>query len=119
LLVRLQDGFGGANIALSDRLYNPSDCDGERLALFGLPIDARGKLLNHGPIAFGRSCLLGFRWDLVKRQCEVSVDGEKTLTLPMLNAPNMGVSYLRIRSTAETTDLAGMLIENVAMEVSN
>ena len=40
------------------------------------------------------------------------------LTLPMLNAANKGVSYLRIRSTAEATDMAGMLIENVSMDLT-
>jgi hypothetical protein len=113
--VMLQEGFGGANIALCDSFYNPGEYDGERFAIFGLPIDADGKMLNHGPLDLGKSCLLEFRWDLGERECEVTVDGNKMFTLPMLYAANKGVSYLRIRSTAEATDAAGMLIENVSM----
>ncbi len=117
LRVMLNKGSGGANIALCDRFYNPGDYNGERFAIFGLPIDADGKLLNHGPIGFEKPCLLELRWDLAQRKCDVSVDGDNVVTLPMLNAANKGVSYLRIRSTAETTDAAGMLIENVSMDV--
>ncbi|MEX2170097.1 MAG: sialidase family protein [Pirellulales bacterium] len=117
LRLMLPEGFGGANLALCDRFYNPGDYNGERFAIFGLPIDSGGKLLNHGPLDFGRSIVLEFRWDLAKRQCEVSAGGEKVVTLPMLNTANKGISYLRIRSTAETTDSAGMLIENVSMDL--
>jgi hypothetical protein len=115
--VMLKDGFGGANIALCDRFYNPGEYDAERLAVFGLPIDSHGKLLNHGPLDLDKWLELKFRWDLEGRECAVTVDGNKMFTLPTLNAANKGISYLRIRSTAEQTDAAGMLIENVSMDL--
>jgi hypothetical protein len=114
----LNEGFGGANLALCDRFYNPGDYDGERFAMFGLPIDSRGTLLNHGPLEFGKSHTLEFSWDLAKRQCDVSIDGKRAITLPMLNAANKGLSYLRIRSVAEATDSAGLLIERVSMDLN-
>jgi hypothetical protein len=117
LQMTLNKGFGGANIALCDRFYNPGEPNGERFAIFGLPIDANGKLLSDGPLEINKSCLLEFRWDLDKQQCEVSVDGKKVLSLPMLYRANKGVSYLRIRSTAKETDAAGMLIEHASMDL--
>ena len=117
LRLMLNEGFGGVNIALCDRFYNPGEYNGERFAIFGLPIDVDGKLLSHGPLDIGKSYLLELRWDLDKRECDVSVDGKSLLTLPMLYTANRGVSYLRIRSTAEAPDPAGVLIENVSMEL--
>ena len=114
LRVMLNDGFGSATIALCDQLYNPSDTNGERNAIFGLPIDAQGKLLNHGPLVTSEWHDLEFRWDLNKRECDVYIDDMKALTLPMLNAAKHGISYVRIRSTAEAPD-AGMLLESVSM----
>lgn len=117
LRVMLNEGFAGANIALGDRFYNPGEPNGERLAVFGIPIDSAGKLLNHGKLDAGKSHELEFRWDLAKQQCEVSIDGAKTVTLPQLYPANKGVSYLRIRSIANATDPAGMLVESVSMEL--
>jgi hypothetical protein len=117
LRVTLNKGFGGANIALCDRFYNPGENEGERFAIFGLPIDANGKLLNHGPLETNKSCVLELRWDLAKQQCEALIDGQHVLTLPMLNRANKGVSYLRIHSIADEADAAGMLIENVSMDL--
>jgi hypothetical protein len=117
--VMLTGGFEGANIAFCDRFYNPGESNGEQFAVFGLPIDSHGKLLNHGPIDFDKWLELEFSWDLDKRECSVTVEGNRTVTLPLLNSANKGVSYLRIRSTAEEADAAGMMIENVSMELGN
>ena len=118
LRVMLNDGFGSATIALCDQLYNPSDTNGEKNATFGLPIDAQGKLLNHGPLVASEWHDLEFRWDINKRECDVYIDDMKALSLPMLNPAKHGISYVRIRSSAEAPD-AGLLLESVSMRLEH
>jgi hypothetical protein len=116
LRLMLQHGFSGASIALCDQFFNPSDSDGERHAIFGLPIDSTGRLFAHPALEAGTWYTLQLQWDSTKGRCEVSLDGQKFMTLPMLHAANKGISYVRIRSVAEATDPAGMLIERVSMD---
>ena len=117
LRVMLKEGFGSANIALCDQFFNPGDYNGEKDAIFGLPIDSGGKLLNHGPLAMALWHTLELRWDLTTRQCDVYIDGKKALVLPMLNTAKHGISYVRIRSTAEAMDSSGLLLESVSMDL--
>lgn len=118
LRVQLQEGFAGANIAFADRFYNPGDFDGERDAVFGVPIDAAGKLFNHPALTIGKWHTLEFDWDLEAKKCNVAVDGNQVLMLPVLRAADSGVSYFRVRSTASATDEAGLLIEKISMDAA-
>lgn len=116
--IKLQEGFAGANIAFADRFYNPGDFDGEREAVFGVPIDGLGRLLNHPVLTPGKWHTLEFGWDLAAEKCDVSVDGKNVLTLPILRSSEAGVNYFRIRSTANSTDEAGLLIEKISMDAA-
>jgi hypothetical protein len=114
--LKLQEGFGGANISFCDRFFNPSDGEGEREAIFGVPIDSSGKLLNHPALRINDWQALEFEWNLDRKECQVAVDGKNILALPILRNSEPGVSYFRIRSTAADTDAEGLLIENVSMD---
>jgi hypothetical protein len=121
LRILLEKGFDGGNIALGDRFFNPSDTNGEDHAVFTLPIDAQGQLqiLQAAPLTTDKWHALELSWNLAEQKCDVSVDGKHAGTLPLKNAANRGVSYLRIRSTADATDPNGMLLERVSMAASN
>lgn len=116
ITLKLQEGFDGANISFNDCFYNPGDFDGEREAVFGVPIGATGKLLNHPALAIGKWQTLEFDWNLDANECSVSVDGKPILSLPILHGAAAGVSYIRIRSTASAADSAGLLIEKISMD---
>lgn len=115
--IKPQEGFAGANVALADRFFNPGDPDGEREAIFGVPVDGRGRLFNHPALIPGKWQTLEFDWDLEAKGCRVSVDGMQVATLPLLRPTDVGVNYFRIRSTASSTDDAGLLIEKISVDV--
>lgn len=114
--LKLQQGFNGANVSFGDSFYNPGDFDGEREAIFGVPIHSSGKILNHPALAVGKWQTLEFEWNLSLKECRVAVDGEKILALPILRNTDVGVTYFRIRSTAADIDAAGLLIDKVSMD---
>ena len=62
---------------------------------------------------------LSFHWDLSKRMCRVQVDGQPGPELPLRNEAMGGVSYLRLRSAADSPDDAGFLIESVRVDAGN
>jgi hypothetical protein len=120
LRIMLNEGFKGGNIALTDRFFNPSDCHGERLAMFSLPLSESGQLGNNGPeISFGQWHTLDFIWDIEKKICKVLNDGKPLLKLIMNNETLNGLSYLRLRSTAPGVDQAGYFIESVVVDIDN
>ena len=47
----------------------------------------------------------------------LGLDDDEVTTLPLLKQ-TLGANYLRIRSTAEETDEAGLLIESLEVDVS-
>jgi hypothetical protein len=114
--LKLQEGFRGASLAFNDCFYNPGDSDGERDAVFGVPIGATGKLLNHPALTIGEWQTVEFDWNLDANDCRVSVDGKPILSLPVLNDADVGVSYVCIRSIASEADPAGLLIEKISMD---
>ena len=117
--LQLQEGFGGAVVALADRFFNPTDDNGRSKSLFRLSISAEGRLDKGPALETGRWYSLDFEWDLAKGRCLVLVDGRRTAVLPLLDEHTTGVSYLRLRSTAETTDPAGFLVESVEVDIAD
>ena len=118
LRLMLQKGFAGAHIALADRFFYPGDVKVLTQSLFLLPIAADGSLPDGSKLQPGRWYTLDLRWDLGKGQCLVLVDGREAGALRQMNKETPGVSYVRLRSTAETVDLAGLLVESVSADVA-
>ncbi|MCC6488163.1 MAG: hypothetical protein IT364_11750, partial [Candidatus Hydrogenedentes bacterium] len=116
--LQLQSGFAGANIALHNRFFNPGDPDGIRLAMFNLAIPSDGNIGLGQRIEPGRMCELLLAWNLTQHRCDVHLDGQWVVSLPLLNQTDNGISYLRLGSAAQHPDTAGFLIESVAAGVT-
>jgi hypothetical protein len=116
LRLLLKKGFGGASVALADRFFDPTDDHGEKRAVFVLPLGADGRVPGGPALEPERWYTLGLEWDA--GVCRVTVAGQGAGRLLARNTTPNGVSYLRLRSTAATTDPAGMLVERVAVEVT-
>jgi hypothetical protein len=114
--LKLQEGFGGAVISLLDRFFNPTDETGEMEAIFTLPIQPDGRVSLACKLTIGEWHTLLFEWDLSKRTCVVQMDGTPTLYLKPNYRDAPGINYVRIRSTAEAVDDAGLLIDSVSAD---
>lgn len=119
LKVRWTSGFGGASIGFTDRLFEPTDDNGERFANFRLDVAADGGLADDISLTPDVWHTLTFRWDLSEESCLVDIDGVPALSLPQVYASPNGLSYLRLRSTARETDEVGILVESVDVEISD
>src|SRR4029079_3580859 len=59
-----------------------------------------------------------FKWDTSAGILQVVIDGQEAGTL-RANGESDCIVYLRIRSTAESTDVAGMLIQSAETEIAS
>ena len=117
LRLKLNAGFLGARIGLTDHFSVPFEPEDVRYNLFNLSIGPRGKVSERGGnIRPGVWHRLMLDWDCRKAQCRVILDGQRLDTLPM-QRPTGGVNYLRLCSTADDTDPAGLLIQSVNAQV--
>jgi lysophospholipase L1-like esterase len=116
--VRLQEGFQGASLSLLDRFFNPADDRAETEAGIVLPIAPDGGVSIAHKLAFDTWHSLVFTWDLDAKTCRVTIDDETSLYLKPAYRDLPGLNYLRIRSTANDIDRAGLLVESVSVEVS-
>lgn len=114
--LKLNPGFGGARIGLTDHFSVPFDPEEECYNLFNLNIGPDGKLM-HADIEPGQWHTVDLAWNCGKEECKVSVDGRAAESLHMQRR-TVGVHYLRITSTADATDTAGMLIREVDASVT-
>jgi hypothetical protein len=114
--LKLNPGFAGARLGLTDHFSVPFDPEAECYNLFNLNIGADGKL-KRTEITTGQWHTLEFEWNVATSECRVSVDGDLADTLPIQRRTS-GVNYLRVTSTAETTDSAGLLIESVDVKTA-
>ncbi len=117
LRLKLQEGFGGAVISLLDRFFNPTDVRGDDEAILTLPIQPDGHVSLGNAFSVGEWHTLRFEWDLANRTCVVRVDGDPTAYLKPNYRQPLGINYVRIRSTAEGVDEAGLLLESVTADV--
>lgn len=118
LKLMLNDGFAGASIALADRFIQPTDDVGEKKVLFKLPISSDGRLPGGPRLETGRWYSIELFWDLEAGQCRVAAEDQQAADLVQSSEECAGVSYLRLRSTAETVDPAGFLVEHVQVRAT-
>ena len=109
--LKLNPGFAGARIGLTDHFSVPFDPEDQYHNLFNLDFGPNGKL-PQGEISPGQWHDLELNWNVVKQECRVLVDGIEAGTLPMQRRTS-GVNYLRVHSTVDHIDMAGLLIDNV------
>lgn len=116
--ILLRTGSAGGSISLLDTFYDPIDSNGDKAAMFTLPLQTGGRV-GDVEIVADRWYGVDLKWNLAKETCEVSVDGKPATTLKLANPTKTGISYLRLRSTAASIDSAGWLVESVKVNVSN
>jgi len=112
----LRKGCGGASIALTDRMFDPSNDYGEKFAVFRVDIGA-DRTIGTAALATDQWYDITFRWNLAAGECEVLVNDQHAETITVLNPTLNGVSYVRFRSTAQDVDLAGFLVDQVAVNI--
>jgi hypothetical protein len=109
----LREGSAGGILALTDRFFDPTDDTGERLALFHLDLDPKGKLTP------GTWHTLTLRWNLTAGRCDVTLDDKPSTTLKQRHPTGNGLSYLRLHSTAREIDRVGFLVDLVRAEITD
>ena len=121
--VRLPDGFQGARICLTDHFTWPSYAEDGR---FCISLWANGEIAE--PLPAGETISTGtklspnkwhalqFAWDCGKHVCALAIDSQPVTELEQFSAAP-GVCYLRLWSSAEKTDAAGLLVESVEVSV--
>jgi hypothetical protein len=117
LRLLLRPGFKAANIGLTDHFSVPFDEEDRFQNLFNVSIDEGGHLAEAVKLETGRWYQFELEWDQSRRECRVLVDGRQAALIPQHRAGE-GANYLRLRSMAQVTDEAGMLIEQVEADVS-
>jgi len=114
--LKLNPGFAGARIGLTDHFSVPFDPEDQYYDLFNLNIGPNGQLRER-TMTLAAWHTLELNWSVANQECRVFVDGHPVETLPMQRR-NAGVNYLRLRSIAEGIDGAGLSIESVDASIS-
>jgi hypothetical protein len=126
LKLRIEPGFQGAHFALNDHFDDPGLA---KEGTFSWRITAAGKVealaagLQPAAAEAAQAGLtpgtwheLQVAWDCTARQAVLTLDGKPVARAPqLLDRP--GVCYLRLRSTAEQTDTAGLLVRSLVVTV--
>ncbi|NLF08013.1 MAG: exo-alpha-sialidase [Pirellulaceae bacterium] len=110
----MQPGCQGISLTLADRYIQPNDAVGRQKELFRLSIDADGLFHAGTPaLTLGGWHTFTLEWNLDEQLCKILLDDQPVCSMPMLNAEqnSPGISYLRLHSTAQNVDEAGMIVE--------
>ncbi len=114
----LQEGSSGAQLMLADHFSVPFEPEDVLNASFTVTIAPTGELSGGSRLEIGKWCRLQLEWDVGRRLCELSLDGDAIGTLPLLR-DSEGVCYLRLKSAATGTETGGLLVEHVDVEISS
>jgi lysophospholipase L1-like esterase len=117
LNLMLKPGFGGALIGLSDHYSVPYDETDRFYNVYNLAIGADGSLPNGEKLEANHWHHLDMDWDTAAGQGRVVIDGRQVVVLRTQHQSD-GISYVRLRSTALSTDLAGFLVDSIEAEIS-
>lgn len=124
IAVRIEPGFQGAQIALTDFFALPAV---PRDGCFPFRITSQGRieisgsrgswLATPGDLIPGRRHDLTLAWNCAEQRAFLALDGVEIAVIEQLTcAP--GICYLRLRSTAEKTDPAGLCVFAVTIAVA-
>jgi hypothetical protein len=118
LKLLLNPGFAGVRLGLTDHFSVPFDPEDRIYNLYNLEIGSNGELASGKKLEPGRWHNLEFDWDCAVGESRVTADGRPIAALRLTREAAAGVSYLRLVSTAEKTDKAGLLVKSVDADVS-
>ncbi len=116
--IMLRKGCAGATIALTDRMFDPTNDYGEKFAVLRVDIGA-DRRLGTVTLEAHRWYDVTFRWNLTAGECEVLVNDQHAEMIPVLNPTLNGISYVRFRSKARNVDPAGFLVDRVAVNLQD
>jgi hypothetical protein len=114
--LRLRPKFAGALIGLTDHFSVPFDAEDIFNNAFNFEVSPGGRVGNGVRLQPDRWHELTLSWDAESHQCRVSEGGKLLMTLK-LSRDTVGLSYLRVRSTAEQ-DPDGLLLDAISSDVS-
>lgn len=119
MALRIEPKFQGAHITLSGHYDLPGLA---RDACFPIQINAKGRIMLNGSggtwlatpgdLTPGKWHEIKFTWDCTNHEALLELDGQEIGRLHQYVCTD-GVCYLRLRSTAPTTDDAGMYLRSV------
>jgi hypothetical protein len=119
LRILVRHGFQGLLIGLTDEFSPPWDGEDQYDNVFNFQLGRDGKLPDGSRIIQGKWHDMELNWNCDKRICDVFIDHRKVVSVPLNRTPqSQGVCYLRLRSTASTTDPDGLLVQSVAAHVA-
>lgn len=118
LRLQVRPGFGGALIGLTDHFSTPFDKEDRYNNAYNLWIGPDGAAGSGLHLAPGKWHDLELAWSASAQTCLVTIDGRKSATLPVVRS-SRNICYLRLASTAPTTDDAGFLVQSVSVDVSS
>jgi len=117
LRARVEPGFGGGSIALTDCFHNPSDDLGEHRAMFLATIDTSGAIGGRAALTPGKWHALTLTWSVDDAAAALRVDGGEPIELSLQTPTRTGVSYLRLRSSATDVDTIGWMADDFRVAV--
>lgn len=108
-----RDGFQGAALSLTDHFSVSGDnlADAHAIHSFRLNPDGSG-------LAPGRWHDLIIEWNNVEG-ATMEIDGQPAGRFEPRRVPSFGINYLRLSSTARTTDSAGLMVERVSVSITD
>ena len=115
LRLRLNPGFGGTTLGLTDEFSPPFDDRDTLFNVFNVPIGSDGMLLSLS-LADGKWHDLILRWNTETRQCVITVDGRNAGTIHSQRISD-GIDYLRFHPRPDTPD-GGLVVSSVEARVS-
>jgi hypothetical protein len=115
LRIRLQPGFGGDTLGLTDHFSVPFDDRDTLFNVFNLPITPDGKLLS-ASLTLGKWHDIELNWDTATERCVVRVNGRYAGVVEAQRVA-AGIDYLRFHPTPDQPD-GGLLVSSVNADVS-
>jgi BNR repeat-like domain len=114
--IRLGKGCLGASIALNDRMFDPSNDDGERLAMYRVDFTADARI-GTLQLETDRWYDLRVEWALSQSDARLFINDRFAEKLPLLNDTLNGLSYVRLRSSATSIDATGFLVDDMKIRI--
>ncbi|HEU0067946.1 MAG TPA: hypothetical protein VFQ26_01625, partial [Nitrospiraceae bacterium] len=112
--MRLEPHFGGAQLSLTDRFFDPCDDQGEEQATYSLAVTARGDLSYTAQLRTDSWNEIELVWG-PNGACRVYLNEQLVKTLSQRFPAENGVNYLRLRSQATSATEGGFQVESVSV----
>ena len=118
LKMLLKSGCKGAVISLTDHYSVPYDAEDSLHSVFSFEISAEGALPGGKRLEPDQWHTLEIEFDTRRRTVKVVEGGQELAVLPA-KRESVGISYLRLKSSAPDTDTAGFVVESVDVVVNS